>query len=591
MYKKRSPKNNMFYRQYWLLGIVFVLLFGCFTLFGTTVSPTAYAASASQPGGNVSDPVVRAVDIAEPAVVRIFTTVGGHLTVNFSSSNSVTFPQGSGNSYPLLLSGTGTFISAHGDILTADHVINPPHDQSLAQFLDQTAAPDVANYMNQHGQQISANSVDSELESGQLASNPTYDPATSEVYLNTSYTGPLSASNFTGLPFQIHAAVDRIEKQSSFQDTDVAIVHVSMNDTPSVQLGDSSNVQQQDQLTIIGFPGNGDVSNKPTDLLTASVNQIEVSSIKTTDAGAQVIQVGGNVEHGDSGGPALDSNGQVVGIVSFGLASDGTTGGTSFLQASNSAATLVQSLHLNTTPGTFQKDWGLAFDNYASNASGHWHKAASEFGQLATSYPFFKAITPYLSYAQAQARTEHVSQSSAHTSTATTQTGTSPMMAEILTIVGIVVLVLLVLLLLGVLIWRRRRKQRKLAAPQDNTSNGNNAAASPLSMGQPAQGQNQAMANGNAVQARRNAPAPYPVQQPLPGNNGMTAFGAPPQQQYPQSQSQMQPPPQPSSKPLSVVSGTLLPWPCGHMNRPNARYCSICGEPAPQQPNVRKYEQ
>ena len=98
--------------------------------------------------------------------------------------------------------------------------------------------------------------------------------------------------------------------ESSINEKDVAIVHVSLNDMPSVQLGDSTNVQQQDELTIIGFPGNGDVSNKPTDLLTSSINKISVSSIKTTDSGAEVIQVGGNVEHGDSGGPALDAGAQ-----------------------------------------------------------------------------------------------------------------------------------------------------------------------------------------------------------------------------------------------------------------------------------------
>src|SRR2546430_4621290 len=143
--------------------------------------------------------------------------------------------------------------------------------------------------------------------------------------------------------------------ESSINEKDVSIVHVSLNDMPSVQLGDSTNVQQQDELTIIGFPGNGDVSNKPTDLLTSSINKISVSSIKTTDSGAEVIQVGGNVEHGDSGGPALDNSGAVVGIVSFGLSSSDSPGGTSFLQASDSARGLVQSLHLDTTPGAFQK--------------------------------------------------------------------------------------------------------------------------------------------------------------------------------------------------------------------------------------------
>src|SRR5437868_8392326 len=346
----------------WFFRVLLVIGFACLFVISTTVAASTTYAS-GRPGGNVTDPVVRAVDIAEPAVVRIITTLGAHLTVHFSQGN-VTFPQGTGNSYPVQLSGSGTFITAHGDILTADHVINPPHDQSLDQFLNHQAAADVATYINQNSKpgssQGTSNQVEQALNNGQLASDHKYDPATSEVYLSTSYTGPLSASDFQSLPGNLHATVDRIEMESSINEKDVAIVHVSLNDMPTVQLGDSTNVQQQDELTIIGFPGNGDVSTKPTDLLTSSVNKINVSSIKTTDSGAEVIQVGGNVEHGDSGGPALDTNGSVVGIVSFGLSGSNSPGGTSFLQASNSARGLVQSLHLDTTPGAFQKAWDQA---------------------------------------------------------------------------------------------------------------------------------------------------------------------------------------------------------------------------------------
>src|SRR6202022_751076 len=99
--------------------------------------------------------------------------------------------------------------------------------------------------------------------------------------------------------------VDKIEQQSPTDVHDVAIIHVNMSDTPAVQLGDSSGVAQQDELTIIGFPGNADINNKnnPTQLLTSSVNKIYVSALKENDMSSPLIQVGGNVEHGDSGGP------------------------------------------------------------------------------------------------------------------------------------------------------------------------------------------------------------------------------------------------------------------------------------------------
>ena len=548
-----------------LLKIMLMIGFVCLSIIGTVISTTTTTYAAGRPGGNVTDPVVRAVDIAEPAVVRIITTVGGHLTVHFSSTSNVTFPQG-GSGYPLLLSGSGTFITAQGDILTADHVINPPHDQSLDQFLNHQAASDVATYINQNSKpgssQATSNQVEQALNNGQLASDHKYDPATSEVYLSTSYTGQLSASDFQSLPNNIHAAVDRIEMESSINEKDVAIVHVSLNDMPSVQLGDSTNVQQQDELTIIGFPGNGDVSNKPTDLLTSSINKINVSSIKTTDSGAEVIQVGGNVEHGDSGGPALDNAGAVVGIVSFGLSTAGSPGGTSFLQASNSARGLVQSLHLDTTPGAFQKAWDQAFSDYAASTPGHWHKAQQEFAKIAANYPLFKAIAPYLSYAQAQAKNEQVPNSSRTTGTS----NSNPVVAYLWIIGAIVIILLLAVLLFGLFFGRRRRKSSASSAPAPAAGQAFQGPPSPA-----------------AISQQRSGPAEAVKQrlQASPHDEGMTAFGAPP---APMSSMQ-------STPAQSVLSGTLRPWPCGHMNRPSARYCSICGEPAPPPPTSRRIEQ
>jgi len=437
-------------RKRWLARISLVGGFVCLTLFGWVVNTTrAYAGEI--PGGNRSDPVVRKVDIARPAVVRIMTTIGGRLTVCFApTSQSATFPL-NGGSYPVTLSGSGAFVSASGDILTADHVVNPPHDQSLNEFLYEAAANDVANYINQNfsvNPPYTKDEVPFELESGAFPSTPAYTSATSEVYLSTAYTGPQSVSKLAAVLSTLHAKVDRIERESSSDKNDVAIVHVStLHDMPSLQLGDSSGVQEQDTLTIIGFPGSGDVNDAPTDFLTSSVNKVFVSAMKTTEKGAPVIQVGGNVEHGDSGGPALDEQGNVVGIVSFGLDIANTFGQTTFLQASNSAKTLVQGLHLDTTPGRFQKAWTQAFTDYASNIPGHWHRAVKELQQIASQYPLFQAITTYLTRAQAQAQRERLPQSQP-------QTGVSHSML----MAGILVVMLLALIFFGVAFARRRGK-------------------------------------------------------------------------------------------------------------------------------------
>jgi S1-C subfamily serine protease len=406
-----------------LLGMMCLVLAGLELTAG--LAPMAYAGG---PGGNVSDPVVRAVDIAKPAVVRIITLIVGQLTVTFSSGKSVTFPltpQQGFNGYPVELSGTGAFISTHGDILTADHVVHPVQDdkQAIDQYLDQAAAPDVANYINQRStQKVTADQVTQELIAGQIPSTPTYTKPVSQVFLSTDFSGTISATSFQSLPTSQYATVDQIVTSSPFSQFDTAIIHVNgMNDMPMLQLGDSSAVQEQDQLRIIGFPGAGDVNTtSPNDILTSSVNVINVSSMKTLN-GSSLIQVAGNVEQGDSGGPALDSNGQVVGIVSFGSSTTG--GGTSFLRASNNAKQMIQQAGIDTTPSAVQKAWNQAFLDYAATVPGHWHQSMREFQQVLNKYPQFKAVSPFLQYASQQAQSETQTQESSTPTATATPTG------------------------------------------------------------------------------------------------------------------------------------------------------------------------
>ncbi len=559
-----------------LLSLVAVL---CYTVF--FLQATAYADGV--PGGNISDPIVRAVDIAKPAVVRIITDVPAQLTVRFSPTTSVTFPQ-TGNPYPVELSGSGAFISSHGDILTADHVVNPPHDASLSQYLDILAAQDVATYINQHGtQQVTKDQVTSELQSGKIASNPQYSAAVSEVFFSTAYTGPLTATDFQNVPPEVHAKVDTIEKESPVAQKDTAIVHVALTDTPSITLGDSGAVQQQDELTIIGFPGNGDVGSSPTSVLTSSINKVIVSSLKTTDNGAPVIQVGGNVEHGDSGGPALNNSGKIVGIVSFGTSDPNSPGSTSFLQASNSAQALIQSLNLDTTQGAFQKAWSQAFTDYAATTAGHWHKAQTGFSQLQTTYPNFKAVTPYLTYAQNQAKNETAPTTTGSSSNPIHIGNTTSIPALAWTIGALTLIAFLALLIVALGFGRRGKK----TATPLNAVQGNSA---PMVQGVPMQ------PGFQAHQQKNNAFAPATPNVPQTYNSGLAAFGGPPPapvQPYPGQQSivRQQPvqgpiTPAPQAAPNqqttpSNASEVLHPWPCGHLNRSTARFCSICGEPAP----------
>src|SRR2546425_4482690 len=104
---KKMPLYILAQRRTQLSRFLVVALLACLTILVMAGGPPAvYAGGPPTPGGNVADPVVRSVDIANPAVVRIITFLTGQLTVRFSATQNVTFPQG-GNGYQIALSGSG----------------------------------------------------------------------------------------------------------------------------------------------------------------------------------------------------------------------------------------------------------------------------------------------------------------------------------------------------------------------------------------------------------------------------------------------------------------------------------------------------
>jgi hypothetical protein len=310
-----------------------------------------------------------------------------------------------------------------------------------------------------------------------------------------------------------------------------------MTDTPGVALGNSDNVQQQDQLTIMGFLANADVSPKPQAFLTSSISSVNVSSKKTSDSGATQLQIDRHIDDSNNGAAALNSQGEIVGVVSASSSNGNSSGDTSFLQASSSAQKLARSINLDMTPGSFQKQWSQAFEDYAATTPGHWHKAEREFTQLAQSYPNFKAVQPLLNYAQTQARTESANPASAtptqahntgSSSNSATSSGLAPWQVALIIIGAVLLLFVLGVTLFSVSV--RKREGKSVFRPNAAGAKGASTIAKPKSSESP-------IATG---------------QSPASGETGQGTL-------------------------------TLKLFPCGHMNRSGARFCNVCGEPGPEQ--------
>jgi serine protease Do len=88
---------------------------------------------------------------------------------------------------------------------------------------------------------------------------------------------------------------------------DLALVHVGGASVPPLPLGDASTVSQGDTVYFYGSPRGLDFT----------LGQALVSHAGRSLRGLSYLQVDGNVNAGNSGGPLLDARGQVVGVVTL----------------------------------------------------------------------------------------------------------------------------------------------------------------------------------------------------------------------------------------------------------------------------------
>ena len=147
---------------------------------------------------------------------------------------------------------------------------------------------------------------------------------------------------------------------------DVAILKIDAINLPTVKLGNSDNVHIQEPVTVIGYPGVASpidlnaLSNES--LFIPTVTNGHVSAVKSDYKGTPVIQSDAAITHGNSGGPAFNDAGEVIGISTFGSAKE--VAGFNFFVPINTAWEFVRQAGTTPESGLFNQLWAQALDTY-----------------------------------------------------------------------------------------------------------------------------------------------------------------------------------------------------------------------------------
>jgi S1-C subfamily serine protease len=258
---------------------------------------------------------------AKPAVVLISSEVGARLSIACGAE-----PPRAVEPDPVYETGTGFIIHPDGYVATNGHVVErfyEMNERSLGrEFAAQAAAaacgdslaglsgPARADRLRAIGERALDSltlrkKLQVHLSTGAMyaAEVKAYSPALNPA----AGAGRVVAGTGTG------AAIERSGK-------DIALLKIEASDLPAVPLADrSAGLKVGEQIFIIGYPGvvlNHDFLSRKS-RLEASVTVGRVSGFKIDLTDRRVIQTDAAITWGNSGGPAFNARGEVIGAATF----------------------------------------------------------------------------------------------------------------------------------------------------------------------------------------------------------------------------------------------------------------------------------
>jgi serine protease Do len=178
---------------------------------------------------------------------------------------------------------------------------------------------------------------------------------------------------------------------------DVAILKIPGENLPTVTLGNSQNVRLQDQIMVMGYPATAAPwSDKSTSSLISMESGLEpsatnghISALKTESIGTPLLQSDVAIFHGNSGGPAFNDQGEVIGLATYGAQE---AQGFNFLVPINTAMEFVRQSGVAPEIGAFNKHWAGALDQYDDGDCEH---AIAEFDNVSQFMPGLRDAQKY----------------------------------------------------------------------------------------------------------------------------------------------------------------------------------------------------
>jgi S1-C subfamily serine protease len=275
-------------------------------------------------------------------------------------------------------SGSGFIVHPDGYILTNGHVVAPTRERAALELDLRRNGAIAALVKHFPVEQLRSLYRDEELDRyiDIVASAGRLD--------NVHVVNDVELSNGEKLRFDVRRYTPSLSERGN----DLALIRVTRKGLPVLRLGDSESVGVGESIWSVGYPA---VASSTDDViggwlsresdLEATFNPGTITAIKKNAANATVFQSNVAIYRGNSGGPAVDRDGEVIGISTWGHTNAEQI---KFLVPINAAKVLMAEASIPVNmEGEFNRFYRGALDNAVE---GRWMRASEN---LATAWKLF----------------------------------------------------------------------------------------------------------------------------------------------------------------------------------------------------------
>jgi S1-C subfamily serine protease len=223
--------------------------------------------------------------------------------------------------------GSGFFVTPDGYVVTNAHVVSADENELKKQFvisvLTDLVDKTVREIKSELPEQMSQAMVE-KIKAGAVAWYLRYmqiESLTTEFLVATGVAVPGKGAEHKGMKAEL------VTKGDMGQSKDVAILKVEAKNLPTLPIGDDQTLKTGDPIYCVGYPAAATfqpwADTSSTTEATSTTGSM--SARKTWTGGVEVIQTDAAITHGNSGGPALDQNGEVIGLTTWGSSAQAQT--------------------------------------------------------------------------------------------------------------------------------------------------------------------------------------------------------------------------------------------------------------------------